>query len=87
MNDFIFQNTTKICFGRDQMESLGAEAAIGALSDFLYNKLGLASTLTEIGIDDRDFARMAEKACAGGVLHGFTDLTPKDVEAIYRMCL
>ena len=65
----------------------GANAAIEALSDFFFNTLGLKSTLTEIGIDDGNFAVMAEKACAGGTLHGFKPLTPKDVEAIYRMCL
>ena len=31
---------------------------------------------------------MARKACgAEGVLHGFTDLTPADVEKFFRMCL
>jgi len=31
---------------------------------------------------------MARKACgAEGILHGFTDLTPADVEKIFRMCL
>lgn len=65
----------------------GANAAIEALSDFFFNTLGLKSTLTEIGIDDGNFAVMAQKACAGGTLHGFKPLTPKDVEAIYRMCL
>ena len=30
----------------------------------------------------------ARKACgAEGILHGFTDLTPADVEKIFRMCL
>ena len=49
--------------------------------------IGLKSTLTEIGIDDSKFSVMAQKACAGGTLYGFKPLTPKDVEAIYRMCL
>jgi hypothetical protein len=31
---------------------------------------------------------VARKACgAEGVLHGFTDLTPADVEKFFRMCL
>ena len=41
-------------------------------------------------ISERDGAKeaiMAKKACGGDVLHGFTDLTPDDVEKIYRMCL
>ena len=48
MRDFVFENKTKVYFGKEQMC----------------------------------------KACgAGGVLHGFTDLTPADVEKIFRMCL
>ena len=66
----------------------GAKAAIDALSAFLFDTLGLKSRLSDLGIDDSNFEIMAKKACGQeGVLHGFTDLTPKDVEAIYRMCL
>jgi hypothetical protein len=76
-------------FGLD--ESLtdmdGARLAIDKLSGFLYDTLGLASTLTEIGIDDKNFAVMAKKACGGGVIQSFKNLTPSDVEQIYKMCL
>ena len=65
----------------------GANAAIDALSNFFFHTLGLKSTLTELGIDDSNFSVMAQKACGGGTLHGFKPLTPKDVEAIFRMCL
>jgi hypothetical protein len=66
----------------------GAKAAIAALSEFLYGTLGLKSTLHEVGMDDSRFAEMAKKACgAKGVINGYRDLTPADVEAIYRMCL
>jgi len=65
----------------------GAERAIEALSDFFFKTLGLQSTLTEIGIDDKNFKLMAQKACRGKVLKGFKHLTPEDVENIYRMCL
>lgn len=65
----------------------GAKAAIKALSDFYTNTLGLQSTLTELGIDDRNFKIMAEKACRNGELRGFKTLKPADVEAIFRMCL
>ncbi len=65
----------------------GANAAIDALSDFFFHILGLKSTLTELGIDDSNFSVMAQKACGGGILQGFKPLTPKDVEAIFRMCL
>ncbi len=64
----------------------GANAAIDALSDF-FHTLGLQSTLTELGIDDSNFSVMAQKACGGGTLQGFKTLTPKDVKAIFRMCL
>ena len=76
--------------GVDESLSLmdGAKAAIDALSKFFFDTLGLKSRLSDLGIDDKNFAIMAKKACGqSGVLHGFTDLTPKDVEAIYRMCL
>lgn len=66
----------------------GAKAAIAALEDFFFNRLGLKSRLSDLGIDDRDFARMAQKACGPkGRMDGFTTLEPKDVEAIFRMCL
>ena len=65
----------------------GAKAAIDAMSKFYFETLGLKSRLSDLGIDDSKFAIMAKKACAGGTLHAFTDLTPDDVEKIYRMCL
>jgi hypothetical protein len=65
----------------------GAKEAIRALEEFFFTTLGLKPTLTDLGIDERNFAAMAKKACRNDVLHGFTDLTPDDVEKIYRMCL
>lgn len=66
----------------------GAKAAISALEVFYFETLGLKSRLSDLGIDDKNFALMARKACGKeGVLHGFTDLRPDDVERIYRMCL
>jgi alcohol dehydrogenase YqhD (iron-dependent ADH family) len=65
----------------------GAKRAIACLSDFLFNDLGLQSTLAEIGIDDKNFKIMAKKACNGDILRGFKPLTPDDVENIFRMCL
>jgi alcohol dehydrogenase YqhD (iron-dependent ADH family) len=56
MRDFVFENKTKVYFGKEQLCHLHEE--------------------------------VARKACgAEGVLHGFTDLTPADVENIFRMCL
>ena len=65
----------------------GAKEAIKALEKFFFETLGLKSRLSELDIDDKVFKAMAEKACRFDVLHGFTDLTPDDVEEIYRMCL
>ena len=76
--------------GVDENLSLmdGAKTAIKKLEEFFYKTLGLKSKLSDLGIDDKNFSVMAKKACkAKGVLKGFTDLTPLDVEAIYRMCL
>ena len=68
-------------------ETDGAKEAIKALEKFFFETMGLKITLTDLGIDDKNFAVMAKKACVGDVLHGFTDLTPDDVENIFRMCL
>ena len=65
----------------------GAKEAIKALERFFFDELGLKPTLTDLGVDDKHFAVMAQKACRHDVLHGFTDLMPTDVEKIYRMCL
>jgi len=65
----------------------GAKKAISYLKDFLFKTLDLQSTLTEIGIDDKNFKAMAKNTCKNDVLHGFRSLTPEDVENIYRMCL
>ena len=65
-----------------------AEKAIEKLSDFLFNDLKLQSTLTDVNINDENFAIMAKKACKGKEsIKGFKELTPEDIENIYRMCL
>lgn len=69
----------------DPME--GAKKAIEAVSDFCFKTLGLKSTLTDLEIDDTHFKAMAEHACMGGEITGPKNLTPDDVEKIYRMCL
>ena len=66
----------------------GANATIGAMEDFFFNTLGLKSRLSDLGIDDKNFALMAKKSCAPkGKLTGFSTLTPADVENIFRLCL
>ena len=65
----------------------GARAAIDQLSDFYFNVLGLQSSLSELEINDEHFREMARKACRGGLMKGFKDLSVEDVEKILRMCL
>ncbi len=64
-----------------------AEKSIESTEEFLFQTLGLQSTLTEIGIDNTNFAAMAKKACGGAVLAGFKPLNQEDIEKIYAMCL
>lgn len=64
-----------------------ARQAIDKTSDFLFNTLGLKSTLTELGINDEHIPTMARKACYGDVLPGFVPLNAQDIETIYRNCL
>ena len=69
-------------------ETDGAKAAIEAMEKFFFETLGLKSRLSDLGIDDKNFALMAKKACGGeGKLEGFTTLTPDDVEEIFKLCL
>ncbi|MDO5297147.1 MAG: iron-containing alcohol dehydrogenase [bacterium] len=66
----------------------GARAAIDALEKFFFETLGLPSKLSDLGIDDKNFAVMAKKACGpGGRLEAMTLLTPDDVVKIFQMCL
>lgn len=66
----------------------GAQKTIDALSDWLYNKLGLESRLSAFGVKEDKIPEMARKAVRGmDVVHSLTDLTVKDIENIFRMCL
>lgn len=64
-----------------------AKEGIRRLSEFFFDTLNLRSTLSSIGIDDKNIAIMAKKACNGGVLRGFKPLNQGDIENILRMCL
>jgi len=64
-----------------------AKKSIELLSDFFFKTLGLKSSFHEIGIDDKSFAVMAEKACGGSKLPGFKTLNQQDIENIFKMCL
>ena len=65
------------------------EQAIQATEHFLYDELGLPSTLREVGIDDCKLEEMAQAAVdsKGGKIKGFKLLEKEDVYNIYKMCL
>lgn len=65
----------------------GAKQTIKAVSDFCFRTLGLASSLSDLGITDEHFMQMAEHACFGSSLSGIKALSSADVEKIYHMCL
>lgn len=64
-----------------------AKKSIDLLKKFFFEVLELQSTLTEIGIDHRNFEIMAEKTCKGGILAGFKPLNKEDIIKIFEMCL
>lgn len=57
---------------------------IEKLEEFLFKTIGLTDTLSKLGIDDKYFDVMAEKAASDNT---FTPLTKEDVKKIYEMCL
>lgn len=69
----------------EQMEV--AEKSIELLEKFFFDTLGLKSNLSEIGIDNKYFNIMAQKACKNGIICGFKALVQKDIEDILKMCL
>ena len=73
--------------GLSDME--GAKKTIEAQKDWIFHKLGLASKLSDLGVDDKNIDAMAQAACdsVGGVLKGIKDLKKEDVAEIYRMSL
>jgi alcohol dehydrogenase YqhD (iron-dependent ADH family) len=64
-----------------------AKEGISRLSEFLCETLGLDDTFTKVGILEKDFQVMAEKACKGGVIKGFKPLAKEDIAQIFKMCL
>jgi alcohol dehydrogenase YqhD (iron-dependent ADH family) len=64
-----------------------AHQAIDKTKEFLFDTLGLKSSLSELGIGDEHIPTMARKACRGGVLPGFVPLNQQDIETIFRNCL
>lgn len=64
-----------------------AKKSIEMTADFLYNTLGLTSTLGELGIKEEDIPLMAKKSCLDGTIHGFKPLNQKDIENILKKCM
>ena len=64
-----------------------AKQSIQKTEEFLFGTLGLADSLTKVGIGEENIPLMANKACKGKVINGYKQFTPADVEAIYRMSL
>jgi alcohol dehydrogenase YqhD (iron-dependent ADH family) len=64
-----------------------AKKSIEMLKEFLFHVLGLKSSFTEVGIDDKYFEVMAKKACMNSVIPGFKNLDQHAVEEIFKMCL
>ena len=66
----------------------GTQKTIDALSDWLYNRLGLESHLAAMNVDEAMLPEMAKKAVRGmPVVRSLTDLNVQDVENIFRMCM
>lgn len=64
-----------------------ANEAIDKTEEFFKN-CGIPSTLSELGIDDSKFDKMAEKAVKfGGLKNAFVSLEPADVKKILQACL
>ena len=69
---------------REPDDRAAADAAVETTADFLFNKLGLPSTLRAVGITEKiNFPVMAKKAarvCVGC----YVPLTPEDITEIYE---
>lgn len=64
-----------------------ANEAIDRTAAFFFEELGMPSTLTELGIGDENFERMAKKVRQVALDDGFVRLTWQDVVEIYKACL
>ena len=74
-------------FSREEDKFTLANRGIDATEAF-FKRIGLPSTLTELGIDDAMFEIMAEKAVRVGFLqNAYVPLDEKDVVRILHMSL
>ncbi|MDO5014480.1 MAG: iron-containing alcohol dehydrogenase [Clostridia bacterium] len=65
-----------------------AEKGIQKLEEFFFETCKLNKTLSEIGIDDRDFEEMAERITGGKVFDTcYEKMTKNDIISIYKACL
>lgn len=80
-----FQNVFGINYSLTDMELIVTQG-IKRLEDF-YTSIGMPTRLKQIGIDDKNFRLMAQKAVDSKRVGNFVSLAPKDVEAIYRLAL
>ena len=63
-----------------------AQAISDRLSELFYDRLGLDSSLKELGIPYDDLKDIAASLCASGPVEGFANLEEKDVFEILSMC-
>ncbi|NBK96994.1 MAG: iron-containing alcohol dehydrogenase [Erysipelotrichia bacterium] len=65
-----------------------ANEGINRLEKFFAESLKLPAKLSEVGIDESQFAQMAQSAVdsKGGFINGFKRLEKEDVVNIYKMC-
>ncbi|SEP65489.1 hypothetical protein SAMN02910369_00383 [Lachnospiraceae bacterium NE2001] len=76
-------------FGVDTFDYTEEERAL-ILSDKLkefFKELGVATTLTELGIDDKDFQVMADRATRNGTVGHYEKLDSEKIKAILNLAL
>ncbi len=73
-------------FGANVFGAADEEEAVARLESFLYETLGLASTLKDAGIDNIDAADMAETICRKNNVNGYLTLDKLAVQKILEAC-
>ncbi|MBR0308446.1 MAG: iron-containing alcohol dehydrogenase [Mogibacterium sp.] len=73
-------------FGANVFGTADENEAVESLENFLYNELGLVSTLDEAGIEDPDTEDMAAAICKKSDINGFIPLDKKAVQEILEAC-
>jgi alcohol dehydrogenase YqhD (iron-dependent ADH family) len=76
-------------FGVDSYDHNEEERAL-ILADKLeefFKKLGVKTTLTELGIDDKDFEVMAARATRNGTVGHYVPLDAESIKEILRLAI